>query len=131
MRPPRPLPATRPFLTLFTMAFRRPQALARNFRSVATQTAAERIEQIVLPDHVGYGWEALYGRIGWYAQAARGEYVGWLNDDDELADTTVVERLERHVAKAGRPELVIVSVLKGGTEFPQCDADGPPIEGEI
>lgn len=128
MRPPRLLPTEAPFLTLLTCAYRRPQALARNLASVARQTAVAHIEQIVLPDHVGYGWDAMYGRAAWYAQAVHGRYVTWLNDDDALVQEDVVAKLM--TLTQGEPEVVIVKVRKGGVVFPkQCPV--PPIEGNV
>ena len=68
MRQPRPLPSRPPFLTLVTMTHLRPTALVRNLASVGRQTAVQDLEQIVLPDHVGYGHtNGLYVRIAWYA----------------------------------------------------------------
>lgn len=131
MRPPRPLLPGPPFLTLYTNAFRRPMALARNFASVARQTEVQLVEQIVLPDHVGHGWCALFGRIPWYAPACRGEYVAFLNDDDSLASDNVVARLRAFVKDAGRPPVVLVRVRKGDLEFPRQDPALAPVEGLV
>lgn len=132
MRAAKPLPAGQPFLTIYTNAYRRPAALARNMASVANQTAAEHVEQLVLPDHVGYGIVGgLYGRIPWYAQACRGEYVAALCDDDELADETVVAKLMAFARKRGNPPVIIVRAEKGGLELPSHPEGTAPEPGEV
>lgn len=132
MRPPRPLPVSAPFLTFYTVTFRRPAALWRNMASIGRQTAVERVEQIVLPDHVGYGLVGgLFGRIAWYAEAVRGDYVHILNDDDELADARVVERLQAFVVSTGSPPVVVVRGRKGGVDFPRGAWGVPPEEGLV
>lgn len=128
MKPARPLPATPPFVTLLTTAFRRPQALARNLASVCRQTAVDDLEQIVLPDHVGYGWEAMYGRVVWYRDWPRGRYVNWLNDDDALAGPKVVETAR---AQAADYPILIARVRKGEQIYPQCDPLGSPVMGAV
>lgn len=133
MKQPKPLPIGVPFLTLYTSTHLRPQALARNMVSVGRQTAVERVEQLVFPDHVGYGLAGgLFGRVPWYAAACRGRYVAFLSDDDELADEGVVERLEKFIKQHGEPPLVLVNVLKGGQRFPKSEFPAAePEEGKI
>jgi hypothetical protein len=133
MKPPKPLPTEPPFLTLYTNTRLRPEALRRNLESVGRQTAVERLEQLVIPDHVGYGLAgALFGRVPWYAEACRGRYVAFLSDDDALAGENVVAALERFVgSQPEAPAAVLVRVAKGDGEFPKGDPAGPPVEGEI
>jgi hypothetical protein len=126
MRPRKSLPKEPPFLTLWTTSYMRPQALARNMESVAKQTAVEHVEQLVFPDHVGYGWDAMYERVKWYASAARGNYVAWLNDDDALAGVNAVANLMKMARQAGDPEVLVVRVKKGTTEFPRDGSGWPP-----
>jgi hypothetical protein len=109
----------------------RPQALARNLESVATQTAVEHIEQYVFPDHVGYGWDAMYGRVMWYAPVIRGKYVAWLNDDDMLSSRTVVESLMRVAARRQDPDIIVVKVRKGILDFPKDNYGWPPTHGNV
>lgn len=123
MRQPKPLPKARPFITFMTPTFRRPEALARNLASVGLQTEAERCEQIVFPDHVGYGiGGGLFGRLKWYATAARGRYVHVLQDDDVLAAHDVVARLI--VEAVDDPDVMVVKVRKDGKEYPCGDKEG-------
>jgi hypothetical protein len=133
MKPPKLLPTWPPFLTLYTNTFRRPQALARNMASICRQTAVDDVEQIIVPDHVGYGIAgALYGRIPWYANAARGRYVAMLTDDDQLAAHDVVAKLRDAVKKERMPPpVLVVRVEKGGVTFPKCDATKAPVEGDV
>jgi len=132
VKQPRPLPTAPPFLTLYTATYLRPVALARNMASVGRQTATGDIEQLVLPDHVGYGLvNGLYGRITWYADACRGDYVAFLSDDDELAGENVVAALKVFADKRGRPEVISVRVKKGREEFPKSDPTAEPIEGDV
>ena len=64
MKQPKPFPSEPPFLSIYTPTFRRPQYLAKNMASVGRQTAAQHVEQIIVPDHVGYGVVGgLYGRM--------------------------------------------------------------------
>lgn len=131
MRQPTPLPTEAPFLTLWTTSYMRPQALARNMESVATQTVVKQIEQLVFPDHVGYGWDAMYGRVQWYAPAVRGKYVAWLNDDDALPKRDVVERLITVAKTQQEPDVIVVRVKKGPVEFPKESAGWPPVHGKV
>lgn len=132
MKPPKPLPAEAPFLTLYTPTFRRPQSLARCLQSVGMQTAKDDLEQIVIPDHTGYGLVGgLFGRLPWYASAVRGRYVNLLCDDDRLADETVVARVRDFAAATGDPEVIVTRVRKGSQELPQCDPVGEPVCGAV
>lgn len=133
MKQPKPLPTEPPFLTLYTNTHLRPEALRRNMESVGRQTAVDRLEQLVIPDHVGYGLVGgLFGRVPWYADACRGRYVVFLSDDDALAGERVVEALERFVGRQPEPPAaVLVRVRKGAEEFPKGDPEGPPVEGDL
>lgn len=132
MKQPKPLPSAPPFLTIYTSTHLRPAALVRNLASVGRQTAVEDLEQIVVPDHVGYGLAGgLFGRIPWYAPACRGRYVAILSDDDELADERAVERLRAFVAQRGDPPVVLVRVRKGDATFPKGTPDAGPAEGAV
>lgn len=126
------LPTAPPFLTLITSTFRRPSRLAACLASVTAQTAAEHVEQLVLPDHVGYGIApALYGRLPWIAPAVRGSYVNLLCDDDTLADAGAVAELMAFAEKERQPEVIIARVRKGAFELPMCDPLGEPQCGAI
>ncbi len=134
MKQPKPLPTRPPFLTLYTNTHLRPAALMRNLASVGRQTAVSDIEQLVIPDHVGYGLVGgLFGRVPWYAEACRGQYVMFLSDDDELHGEDAVARLRKFIA--GQPEppppLVLVRVAKGDQVFPKGSPTDAPVEGEV
>jgi hypothetical protein len=134
MRPPRPFPTELPFLTIYTPTFRRPQGLAKLLESVARQTARERLEHIVVPDHAGLGLVGgLFRRIAWYAPMLRGRYVSVVCDDDVLAADDVVERIEKFAAAKGDPEVIVVRDIKQGLDLPSCAVGrgGPPEIGEV
>jgi hypothetical protein len=132
MKQPSPLPTEPPFLTFYTPTFHRPFALAKCMASIEKQTARHRVEQIIVPDFVGYGIaNGLYGRIPWYAEACRGEYVHILADDDELLDERAVEKVIAFAEKKMRPPVIMVNVIKGGFEYPCCNPFGPPQVSEV
>src|SRR5262245_6026283 len=109
---------TQPFVTLLTPTYKRPKQLAACLASVGSQTAADRIEQIVIPDHVGIGIEGMFARVPLYREAVHGLYVSFLCDDDVLATPTVVEQLEQFASANGNPPLILVATNKGGNEWP-------------
>ena len=132
MRPERPLPTSAPFLTLYTNTYQRPTLLARCLASVSAQTAADDLDQLVLPDHVRYGvGPSLYGRVPWYAAAVRGKYVNFLCDDAVLASDTVVAELRESATHLGFPPVISVIVEKNGRMFPACDLSKGPVCGAI
>lgn len=131
MRPPQPIKAD-PFLTIITPAFRRPQQLLRNLASVGVQTAAEDIQHLVIPDHVGYGVVGgLFGRLKTYAPAVIGRYVNLLCDDDVLADESVVARVRAFAEQTKYPPVIVGYVRKGHHTLPSCDPVGEPICGHV
>jgi glycosyltransferase involved in cell wall biosynthesis len=121
---------SKPFLTLYTPAYKRPQALARCFASVAEQTAVKDIEQIVIPDHVGIGVHGMYAQVPNYAEAVHGEYVCFLCDDDVLAGPTVVEQVKAFAEANGNPPLILVATQKGPHLWPAGNP-WPPNFGAI
>lgn len=130
MKPPAPLPTQPPFLTLYTPTFRRPRQLAKCLDSISQQTAAADVEQIVLPDHVGYGvGPGLFGRVAWIAPAVRGQYVNFLCDDDMLPDERAVEKLKAFAVARGNPDVIVCKVVKGALTLPLCDPEGEPVCG--
>lgn len=132
MKPPAPLPTAAPFLTLYTPTFRRPAALARCLASVSKQTAADDVDQLVIPDHVGYGvTNGLFGRLPWYAPAVRGRYVNLFCDDDTLASDTVVAEVRAFAERHGSPDVIVTRVHKGPFKLPSCDPVGEPVCGSV
>lgn len=132
MKPPKPLQTTPPFLSLYTPTFRRPAQLAKCLDSVGQQTAADDLEQIVAPDHVGYGVAgSLFGRLPWYASALRGRYINLLCDDDMLAADDVVAKVRAFAETAQQPEVIVTRVCKGGRFFPMTDPLAPPVCGQM
>lgn len=132
MKQPSPLPTEPPFITFYTPTYQRPAALGRCMASVGKQTAVKRIEQIIIPDHVTYGIAGgLYGRIPWYAEACRGDYVHVLCDDDELVDERAVEKLISFAEKKGYPPVIMVDVIKNGFEYPCCHPLDTPQVSEV
>jgi hypothetical protein len=119
-----------PFLTLYTPTFRRPQALAKCLVSVQRQTCVEAIEQIVVVDHVGIGVGGMFTQIPMYREAVHGEYVHILADDDVLAGPDVVERVRNEAYRHNRPEVIVVSAIKGALTLP-LDRQGPPVCGRV
>lgn len=132
MKPAQPLPTAVPFLSLYTPTFRRPTQLRACLESVGRQTAVEDLEQIVVPDHVGYGVAgSLFGRLPWYASALRGRYVNLLCDDDVLASETVVETVRAFAAREHEPEVIVAKVIKNGLTLPACNPEAEPICGQV
>lgn len=120
-----------PFISFYTPTYRRPQALARCLASVGRQSLVDRIEQIVIPDHVGRGVAGMYAQVPQYVSAVHGEYVHFLADDDELVSSGVVKRLHGFIeAQDERPAVVIVRAEKGRTMLPMAPY-GAPAEGRI
>ena len=64
-----------PFLTFYTPTYKRPEGLAQCLASVAAQTIADEIEQVVIPDHVGIGIDGMYRRLPTYTEAVHGMSV--------------------------------------------------------
>lgn len=127
MKPPKPLHAEPPFISFYTPTFRRPVALSKCMQSIDRQTAVERIEQIIVPDHVGYGLVGgLFGRIPWYTGALRGLYVHILCDDDVLPDERAVEKLMKFAETKANPPVIVVGAIKNGFDYPSCDPLGEP-----
>jgi hypothetical protein len=98
--------------------------------SVQQQTAVERIQQIVLVDHVGVGIGGMYASLPTYAPAVRGEYVHILCDDDVLADVDVVETVEAFAKYTAHPEVMLVAARKGESIWPAGEP-WPPQMGRI
>lgn len=76
-----------PYFTIFTPAYKRPMALARNRASLAAQKCQD-YEQIIMVDEVGRGFGWLARQFETFAPMAHGRYVLSLADDDELADSS-------------------------------------------
>lgn len=132
MKQPKPLPTKPPFITFYTPTFRRPKQLAACLASVGKQTAVEDLDQIVLPDHPGYGLAGgLFGRMPWYQSAVRGRYVNVLCDDDILAADTVVEHVRKFAADQNFPAVIVTRVRKGTWDLPQCHPEGRPVLAKI
>jgi hypothetical protein len=119
MKPKKPLPKTQPFLTILTATYCRPAGLAALLKSVHQQTIAHEIEHIVLPDYIGVSPnDAVYGRLPWYVDAIRGEYVHVLGDDDVLAAPDVVARVKAFARAIGNPPVVRLKCQKGDQVYP-------------
>jgi hypothetical protein len=120
----------KPFLSLYTATYKRPQQLARCLASVAGQTLVNEIEHIVIPDHVGLGIGGMYQRVKDYIHAVHGEYVHFLADDDVLADPGVVEVVKQAAEQNDYPPMLIVRAVKGGLMLPFGQV-WPPVCGQI
>jgi hypothetical protein len=133
MKQPKSLPTALPFLSVYTPTFRRPQALARNMASMGRQTAVDDSEQVVIPDHSGFGVAGgMYGRVPWYAAACRGRYVAFVPDDDYLAAENVVAKVKAFAEKMNYPDVIIVKAIKNGFEVPYFPlAEPKPSEVDI
>jgi hypothetical protein len=131
VKPPQPINES-PFLTIITPTFKRPKQLAACLNSVAKQTAVADIEQIVLPDHVGYGVPGgLFGRMAWIKPIVRGAYVNVLCDDDVLPDECAVETIKAFSAKHEDPAVIVARVIKNGLHLPLCAPEAEPICGQV
>ena len=92
----------RPFLSVVTRCYKRPEMLAANVASLEEQTDQD-YEQLFIVDEVGRG-------VGWANQALAGaepagDYVMVLDDDDMLTNYRAIELLK--LATADQPEIVI------------------------
>lgn len=119
-----------PFISFYTPTYRRPQGLARCLASVQAQTAVDAIEQVVVADHVGVGIGGMFAHVERYASAMHGDYVHLLCDDDELADTDVVEAVQAFAQLSGFPPVILVNAIKGGLQWPTPNC-WPPRLAEI
>lgn len=118
------------FITFLTPTFRRPKALAQCLASVQKQTAVDRIQQIVIVDHVGVGVGGMFTMLPHYAPIVQGQYVHILCDDDVLTDSDVVAEVERAARGCDCPPFIIVEAEKGGIVYPVGPA-WPPQLGRI
>lgn len=117
-----------PFLSFYTPTYRRPKALAACLASVQAQTIVDRLEQIVVVDHVGIGVGGMFQRVPNHAGALTGRYVHLLADDDVLAGPDVCAAVE--AAAVNDPPLILVRAKKGDLELP-IGAAWPPVCGRI
>jgi len=118
-----------PFISFYTPTYKRPIGLARCLASVAMQSAAADIEQIVIPDHLGIGIGGMYARLPQYIDAVHGDYVHVLADDDELSHPDVVAIVKDFAEANNRPPLILVGVQKGALVL--SEPWWPPVEGTI
>lgn len=119
-----------PFITFYTPTYKRPRGLVACLASVAAQTAADDLEQVVIPDHVGRGIAGMYARVPDYASAVHGRYVTFLCDDDVLSDPGAVAAVRAFAEAQGEPPLILVHTRKGGAIWPAGDP-WPPQVGRI
>lgn len=120
----------KPFLTLYTPTYKRPEALVRCMRSVEQQTLVSEIEHLIVPDYVGLGVGGMYQRVPSHIHAVHGEYVHFLADDDVLASPTVVEQVKQAAEQNGYPPMLLVRVIKGALQLP-FGQPWPPVIGQI
>jgi hypothetical protein len=131
VKPPQPINPS-PFLTLITPTFRRPKQLASCLQSVGDQTAADQVQHIVIPDHVGHGVpDGLFGRLPTYVPSVIGHYVNMLCDDDVLASETVVSGIQDFAARMKYPPVIVAYVRKGPLTLPLCNPTAAPICGQV
>ncbi len=107
-----------PFITFYTPTYKRPKKLAACLESVGIQTAADDIEQIVIPDHIGRGIGGMFQRVQEYASAVHGRYVHILADDDVLADHRVVAKVRAFAEAKNFPPVIVVRAEKGNSLWP-------------
>lgn len=118
-----------PFLSIYTPTHGRPKGLAALMQSVGAQTIAAEIQHVIAADYAGVGIvEALYGWIDRYAESLVGEYVTLLADDDVLASPDSVAYVKAFAEAQGKPDVIVVEVVKGGLALPLCDLN-PPVMG--
>jgi hypothetical protein len=118
-------------LTILTRTFlRRPEGLARNQASVAAQTDAEEVEQLLLVDHEQRGIEWSYVHLRDALPHIHGNYVLLLDDDDYLIDPEFVADLAHQVEDG--PAVIIVRMDVSGRKMPEYDFwERPPVPGQI
>jgi hypothetical protein len=97
--------------------------------SVGKQTDIKWIEHVIVADYVGVGIAGVFARVPEYANAIHGQYVHFLADDDELANSSVVTQLRDFAIAEDYPPIILVSVIKHG--LGQISGVWPPVLGEI
>jgi hypothetical protein len=118
-------------LTILTRTFlKRPASLARNQASVASQTDADQVDQLLLVDRERRGIEWTYAHLGDALPGIHGDYVLLLDDDDYLIDPDFVADLAQWVEDG--PAVVIVQMDVSGRIMPEPDYwRQPPVGGRI
>ena len=95
----------RPFITIVTRCYKRPEALRNNVRSLKAQTDLD-YEQVFIIDRIGHGLAAADQSLNKYKDANCGEYVMVLDDDDMITDNQFIEKLKA-IKKAENPDIII------------------------
>lgn len=127
-----------PFLTIITMSYKRPSLLAQN-RAILERQTCQDFEQIVLEDTVGRGWPWVARQYQEAAGLARGRYVMYVEDDDQLADIYTVGYLRDVIGLLDQGPDVIVALFgliwRDGREVPVPEHEFwgklPPQKGHI
>jgi len=126
-----------PFLSIITMAYKRPVLLARNQAMLARQTCQD-FEQIVIEDSEGRGWPWVAEQYRVVAGEVRGRYVMYVEDDDQLASADTVAYLREAVEMMDvAPDVIVVKfgmIWRSGRSLtiPEPEYwDKPPIKGTI
>ena len=99
--------------------------------SVAEQTAFDEIEHLIIADYEGLGIGGMYDRVWRYAHAAHGRYVHVLSDDEILAAPDVVANVKRFAEANAWPDVIVVRLVRDGSEYPHDHAVWPPAQGSI
>lgn len=126
-----------PFITIITPCYKRPLALARNRASVTAQLRTD-IEQILVIDDVGRGWDWISKELALATRHARGQYIVCLDDDDELTEPGVIDDLAASLRELETLPDVIVTLCEIQYSFgpriivPEPEYWGkPPVKGHI
>jgi hypothetical protein len=129
-----------PFLSIYLPTFKttdgqlaRPQGLASALWSIDLQHTPRKdfVQVVIAEDAVrgGSGVGGMFAQVPEHAARVQGDYVVWLCDDDVLADDSVVTRLFAAVEEAHRPDVLVVSTIKGHFGRLPFHGFGPPILG--
>jgi hypothetical protein len=113
----------RPFLTVITRTYRRPNLLGQNKKSLEEQSCQD-FEQIIVEDDVGIGIPATYLRLR--SQEANGDYVWLFDDDNVLWDKDFVKKAKALAEQ--KPDVILCQARLAQGVFPDV---WPPICGRI
>lgn len=106
-------PIKRPFLSIVTRCYKRPQGLLRCLESIAQQDDKD-YENVLIIDTEGIGVAAANALFYEHKDRVHGEYVHLLDDDDILVDNGLVSRLKCIAHNHNWPDVIIFRSLHGG-----------------
>lgn len=96
----------RPFLTIMTRCYKRPNMLLANLASAYGQIDKD-FDHVIMVDEVGIGVPRANKLFWRNAYRIQGEYVLMLDDDDKFSDSLAIRKLKNAVNSSSNPGMVI------------------------